>query len=544
MRQAQLQATLNQHQHGQPRNIVLGQNFPGLHQRHPPAPAEEPTPVWPQQEKKSWKDWAKMHQEQNAAGAHRKTQHPEQGQHAENWGAGTGTGYGAPTDAWGNHVDDGNWGGGGDDDAWQNGNYEDDDAAWAQPSTGKDRKRGHGHHRSDHRDNHRQAQANGHWGGQNSPHAGGGYDQSQHDTGWPSPQGAAAAWGSSQAVNGTGKSPKGHARWDAIAEEEEEEEEYDEEEEEEYDDLEDMYLDPRDDRKHKTNSGISYQYQAPAERLEPTLPPEAPPPGPVPGTPQYNTFASFGKLDPYAPTTPHPEHSRTMNIATGRMATSFELSPPRRGVVETSVVESHGEALKAATPALFNSRRRLARERIHWGFSPDKDARVASLLRYIDAKSAELATIGVAKFLETRQRGALFANADFRVSVFDGAPEQPAFDWLTLQQIQPTMDRILQESVVCYKPMFQVVVFVFLLSKSGSSMAVWRRKLPVPEHVRRSQGDALADLIAALPEQKVVYVDEMPPDVHEPPPPPPPKKRGFWRRVFGIFKRKSKNKNK
>lgn len=111
------------------------------------------------------------------------------------------------------------------------------------------------------------------------------------------------------------------------------------------------------------------------------------------------------------------------------------------------------------------------------------------------------------QFLATGQRGALFANADYRVNA-PGGPTQPAFDWLTLQQLQPTLDKIFQESVVCYKPARQVIVFVFLLSKSGSSMAVWRRKLPVPESVVLANREAFARTLEALPKDKVVYVDE------------------------------------
>ncbi|EKM59051.1 uncharacterized protein PHACADRAFT_249227 [Phanerochaete carnosa HHB-10118-sp] len=298
-----------------------------------------------------------------------------------------------------------------------------------------------------------------------------------------------------------------------------------------------MYLDPRDrDRKHKTNSGISYQYQPPAERPAPALAPA----GAASAAPQLTTFASFGPVDVHTPSVPNPEQSRTMNIAAGRMATVFELSPPRQGLGENTFVESRGAAFELARRA-FNSRRRLARERIHWGFNPDKDDRVSSLLRWIQAMSNGLATVGVQRFLQTGQRGALFANADFQASVTPGAPKQPAFDWLTLEQVRPTMDRILQESVVCYKPMSKVVVFVFLPSKSGNSMAVWRRKLPVPESVRMANKDALEYVISTLPEEKIVYVDEMPPEPDEPPP-PPLKKRGFWRRLFGFFKRKSKKK--
>ncbi|TBU21242.1 hypothetical protein BD311DRAFT_824920, partial [Dichomitus squalens] len=92
-----------------------------------------------------------------------------------------------------------------------------------------------------------------------------------------------------------------------------------------------------------------------------------------------------------------------------------------------TIVSSHGEALKSAKCALYN-RERLTKEIIRWGFNPDKDPRVGSLLRSVAAMSNGLAEIGLQQFLDTRERGALFANADYRISVSPGAPPQPAFD--------------------------------------------------------------------------------------------------------------------
>jgi hypothetical protein len=112
------------------------------------------------------------------------------------------------------------------------------------------------------------------------------------------------------------------------------------------------------------------------------------------------------------------------------------------------------------------------------------------------------------KFLETRQRGALITNADYRTKASAEAPTQPAFDWMTLPYFHQTCDRIFQESVVTYKPNLQVVVFIFLLSASGNSMAVWRRKITVPEGVRLANKDAITQVMEDLPQDKVVYVDE------------------------------------
>lgn len=96
-------------------------------------------------------------------------------------------------------------------------------------------------------------------------------------------------------------------------------------------------------------------------------------------------------------------------------------------------------------------------------------------------------------------------NADFKPHQ---SPEEPAFDWLSLEQLKDTLDKILQESVVLYDPATQVIVFVFLLSKSGNSMAIWRRKIAVAEGFREMYPDAIDDALANLQEDYPVYVDE------------------------------------
>lgn len=108
------------------------------------------------------------------------------------------------------------------------------------------------------------------------------------------------------------------------------------------------------------------------------------------------------------------------------------------------------------------------------------------------------------KFLQTGERGALITNADYRV----GTPAQPAFDWINMAQLQLTLDRILQESVALYDPSMQVIVFVFLLSNSGNSMAVWRRKLPVPESLRQAYEQDIMAAKENLEQDYPVYVEE------------------------------------
>jgi len=225
-----------------------------------------------------------------------------------------------------------------------------------------------------------------------------------------------------------------------------------------------------------------------------------------------------------------------MNMASGRSDQAFELVPQRNVKGDIVFHESQGDAIRPAQRALYG-KNRPTKERIHWMFSPDRDERVSSLLRWVGAMSPGLAAMGLQKFLHEGQRGALIANADFRIGAH-GYPSQPAFDWISIDALQPTLDRIFQESVVCYNPAFQVVVFVFLLSRSGNSMAVWRKKVPIPDNLRRANEEHIQRVMQTLDPKYRVYVDELSsPQLLDAPLPPPPekkKKKGFWKRLFGL----------
>lgn len=97
-------------------------------------------------------------------------------------------------------------------------------------------------------------------------------------------------------------------------------------------------------------------------------------------------------------------------------------------------------------------------------------------------------------------------NADF---VPPESPHEPAFDWVTIDQLGATLDKILQESVALYDPAKQVIVFIFLLSKSGNSMAIWRRKIPVPEILQTAYKGPIAELKSRLQPNYPVYVEEL-----------------------------------
>ena len=131
---------------------------------------------------------------------------------------------------------------------------------------------------------------------------------------------------------------------------------------------------------------------------------------------------------------------------------------------------------------------------------------------------------------------------------------------MTLDQVHDTLDKTLQQYVVCYKPAAEVLVFVFLLSETGNSLAIWRKKLAVPHDIFAANKELVDQTLEMQEQGRVVYIDEWvsrllwcwvvltraprPFRKAEPEPPPvPPKKKSLWRKIFSLFKsKKSKSK--
>lgn len=107
------------------------------------------------------------------------------------------------------------------------------------------------------------------------------------------------------------------------------------------------------------------------------------------------------------------------------------------------------------------------------------------------------------KFLDTGVRGALFANAGYT----EPDPTDLALDWIPFHHMQSTLDRILQECAGVYDPAEEAIVFVFLLSKSGNSMAIWRERIPIPREMKHAYERDLDDVKAGL-RKEAVYVDQ------------------------------------
>ncbi|KIJ56655.1 hypothetical protein M422DRAFT_62607 [Sphaerobolus stellatus SS14] len=237
------------------------------------------------------------------------------------------------------------------------------------------------------------------------------------------------------------------------------------------------------------------------------------------------------------------ETSRTLRYATTPSNFSVLDGGGRGGGgshMDVTVRDSGGIALEEADMAFYNHKR-PADTRIYWSFDPKKDPRVHSLLTWIGAMGHALATLGVHKFLETGERGALMANATYRHPDYQ---DEPCFDWVTFEDVVDTHDKILQESMAFYSPENQVLVFIFLLSESGNSMAIWRRKLDIPLHVHNQWHIDLEKTARILSKKKyVITVDSLPPAPKNlpyrtfvtpsspppPPPPPPPKKKKWYK---------------
>ncbi|CAG7848458.1 SubName: Full=Uncharacterized protein {ECO:0000313/EMBL:KIM29612.1} [Serendipita indica DSM 11827] len=202
-----------------------------------------------------------------------------------------------------------------------------------------------------------------------------------------------------------------------------------------------------------------------------------------------------------------PLHEEMSYLPEGHISTEIIGGGGPGNAEYISFQQSGGEALIPADLALFKSPR-PAKERLRWDLNSDQDESVSSLLNWIDVMSADLATLALFQYTETKSRGALISNASYRPA---HTPDEPAFDWITFEQARGTLDPTFQESIAKYDPNTQFIVYVFLLSPSGNSLAIWRRKLPIPPEVTDAFADKLAETNEIVRRKPcIVAVEELP----------------------------------
>lgn len=86
--------------------------------------------------------------------------------------------------------------------------------------------------------------------------------------------------------------------------------------------------------------------------------------------------------------------SKTLFAALGSPDVARPFGLPPSNIHSHRLIESQGAALSRAHKA-FYAQERLAKDRIHWSFPPDKDERVSSLLRWIEGMSEAIGALGV-----------------------------------------------------------------------------------------------------------------------------------------------------
>lgn len=214
----------------------------------------------------------------------------------------------------------------------------------------------------------------------------------------------------------------------------------------------------------------------------------------------------------YAESTYHMPSKTLVHAMNGTHIKAHNGHVPSQKMEEYTNVkflESNGAAFQQVQRAIFG-RERKAKDRIHWMFSPHKDERVSSTLDWIQRMEYNLGSYGLHKFLQSRERGALFVNVTFRL---ENHPNMPVFDWLTFDELQATTDNVIQESLLTCDPAAQVIIFVYLPSPTGNSVAMWRRKVLVPNNTRLRFQQEIMIAKAGLRKDKdyVIHVDELPP---------------------------------
>ncbi|KZW04035.1 hypothetical protein EXIGLDRAFT_12460 [Exidia glandulosa HHB12029] len=211
-----------------------------------------------------------------------------------------------------------------------------------------------------------------------------------------------------------------------------------------------------------------------------------------------------------------------MGMPSPRMPTAFDGA--------FAVASSEGQGIQDAWTALYG-RHRPSIGRIHWMFSPNHDQSVQEVMHFIQDTQvkAELTEIALQQFIQHREPGCFFVNASYRLP---HRPHTPGFDWLRYADVvcaippvvirfwtanaplSQTCDRTIQQSLMYYDPGEFALVFVFLVSETGNSMACWRRRIPIPQQMTARHRSEIAKIKAEMKKRNYkIYVDS-PADTH------------------------------
>lgn len=126
----------------------------------------------------------------------------------------------------------------------------------------------------------------------------------------------------------------------------------------------------------------------------------------VPHNPSKSQKSVWGSVQAETPyTMPSKTLAHAYRGTTASLSSSVVDRNKIREYTDIQFIESKGAALHPVQNALFGRKLRMARDRIHWLFSPDKDERVSSLLAWIQAMEYNLGAFGVSLKCQNAEKG-------------------------------------------------------------------------------------------------------------------------------------------
>lgn len=210
-----------------------------------------------------------------------------------------------------------------------------------------------------------------------------------------------------------------------------------------------------------------------------------------------------------APLPPIPQGAVAKNLVLAAEENARVLDSGLPNVTSSHIVriaESNGKCLEEAKAALFG-RHAPPEERIIWNHTADKDKGMQNLLDWVDKVKWGLASLGLHKFMATKQRGALVFNVNGRLS---NDPKTPAVDWFTFADAQKTLDKQLQKYIGEYNPAEYVLVFTFRVMRGGQVMHMWGKKLAIPQTLPVTYATEIRDALKKVNKKRLEVLTEDP----------------------------------